>query len=177
MRRFGRRLIRWLILLLILAVIIWMILHIKVLPKHMHTTRKLSSMNFDGDDVTQSTNFLAEIKKKTAKIQGQYGGKKFGVSMDVKPGKESYLCKSHKRRSAEVKVTSVKKFGPAKIQEAMIGSAKYVADETTGKLVPALPNQKPFTVSNGTMIKYSGIISDGGVDKDFEVTSKLNFNK
>lgn len=172
--------VRWaigLLLLLILTIIIWVIMHIKVLPKYMHTTRKLSTMNFDGDDVTQSTNFLAEIKKKGAKVQGQYGGKKFGVSMDVTPGKESYLYKPHKRRSAEVKVASVKKFGPAKIQEAMIGSAKYVADETTGKLVPALPNQKPFLLTNGMMVKYSGTIQDAGIDKDFEVTSKLNFKK
>lgn len=172
--------LRWviaLVLLLILFIIIWIILHIRVLPKHMHTTRRLSSMSFDGDDVTQSTNFLGEIKKKGAKVQAQYAGKKFGVSMDVTPGKESYLYKSQKRRSADVKVNSVRKFGPAKIQEAMIGSAKYVADESTGKLVPAIPNQKPFLLTNGMMIKYSGIIQDAGIDKDFEVTSKLNFKK
>lgn len=171
--------VKWaigLLLLLILVIIIWLILHIKVLPKHMHTTRRLSSMNFDGDDVTQSTNFLAEIKKKGAKVQGQYAGRKFGVSMDVSPGKESYLYKSHKRRSAEVKVASVRKFGPAKIQEVMIGSAKYVADENN-KLVPALPNQKPFSLTNGMMVKYSGTIQDAGIEKDFELTSKLNFKK
>lgn len=172
--------VRWLIrllLLLILAILIWSILHIRVLPKHMHTTKKTSSMNFDGDDVTKSTNFLAEIKKKSAKVQGQYAGKKFGLSMDIVPGKESYLYKSQKKRSAEVKVASVRKFGSAKIQEAMIGSAKYVADETTGKLVPALSNQKAFVLTNGMVIKYSGTIQDAGIDKDFEVTSKLNFKK
>lgn len=172
--------LKWLLgllLLIILAIVIYVILHIKVLPKHLHTTRKLSSMNFDGDDVTQSTNFLAEIKRKSAKVQGQYGGKKFGVSMDVKPGKESYLYKPQKRRSADVKVLSVKKFGPAKIQEAMIGSAKYVADDESGRLVPALPNQKPFLLTNGMTVKFSGTIQDAGVDKDFEATSKLNFKK
>ena len=119
---------------------------------------------------------MAEIKKKSAKVQSQYGGKKFGLSMDVTPGKESYLYKSAKRRSAVVKVPTVKKFGSPKIQEAMIGSAKFVADET-GKLVPALPNQKPFNLTNGTLVKYSGTIQDAGMDKDFEVTSKLNFKK
>ena len=172
--------VRWalgLLLLIILAIIIWMILRIKVLPTRMHTTRRLSSMNFDGEDVTNATNFTAEIKKKGAKMQGQYGGKKFGITMDVTPGKESYLCKPQKRRSAIVKVASVRKFGAATIQEAMIGSAKYIADEDTGKLVPALPNQKPFPLTNGMMVKYSGIIHDAGIDKDFEVTSKLNFKK
>ena len=172
--------VKWTIgflLLLSLAILLWIILHIKVLPTRMHTTRRLSSMNFDGDDVTQATNFLAEIKKKSAKAQGQYAGKKFGISMDVAPGKESYLYKPQKRRSAEVKVASVRKFGSAKIQEAMIGSAKYVVDENTGKLIPALPNQKPFVLTNGMRVKYSGTIQDAGMDKDFEVTSQLNFKK
>lgn len=172
--------IKWtlgILFLLLLAIIIWLILHIKVLPGHVNTTKRLSTMNFDGDDVTKSTNFLAEIKKKNAKIQGQYAGKRFGVTMDVKPGKESYLYKPQKRRSAEVKVASVKKFGLVKIQEAMIGSAKYVADENTGKLVAALPNQKPFNLTNGMTVKFSGTMQDAGVDKDFEVTSKLNFKR
>lgn len=177
---YTARWVKWafcFLLLLIIFIIVWGILHIKMLPKHMHTTRRLSSMNFDGDDVTQATNFFADVKKKSVKIQSQYAGKKIGISMDVMPGKESYLYKSQKRRSAEVKVPSVRKFGPAKIQEAMIGSVKYVADENTGKLVPALPNQKPFLMTNGMMVKYSGTIQDAGIEKDFEVTSKLNFKK
>lgn len=172
--------VRWvigLLLLLILAIVIWVILHFKVLPKHAHTTKKLSSMVFDGDNVTQATNFTAGIKKNQMKVQSKYAGRNFGIAMDVTPGKESYLYKPQNRRSAEVKAASVKKFGPAKIQEAMIGSTKYVADETTGKLVPALANQKPFLLTNGMMVKYSGTIQDAGVDKDFEVTSKLNFKK
>ena len=58
----------------------------------------------------------------------------------------------------------------------MIGSAKYVVDDN-GKLVPAIPNQKPFMLTNGTMVKFSGTIQDAGIDKDFEVASKLNFKK
>lgn len=163
--------------LLLLAIIIWSILHIRVLPKHAHTTKKLSNLNYDGEDVTNASNFLAEIQKKGAKVQAQFGGRKFGISMDVTPGKESYLYKPQKRRSAVVKVTSVRKFGPAKIQDVLIGSTKYVADDETGKLTPALPNQKPFPLTNGMMVKYSGTIQDAGVDKDFEVVSKLNFRK
>ena len=169
---------RWairLLALLILLVLIWIILHIKVLPKKAHTTRKLSSMIYDGEVVTQNANFAAEIKKGGAKVQSQYAGKKFGVSMDVTPGRESFLYKPQKRKSVEVRSNSLKKFGPAKIQEAMIGSAKYVLDETGAKLVPAIPTTKPFTLTNGSMVKYSGIINDAGVDKDFEVTVKYDF--
>ncbi len=171
---------RWairIIVLLVIVLFVWRILHIKVLPKHIHTSRRVCNMVFDGDDVTQSTNFLAEIKNKSVKVQGQYGGRKIGISMDVKPGRESYLYKPGKRRSAEVKVGSVKKFGPAKIQEAMIGSAKYIIDEDSGKIVPALSNQKPFTLTNGARVKFSGTVMDAGIDKDFELSSQLNFKK
>ena len=172
--------VRWtvgILLLLIIFLIIWAILHIKVLPTKAHTTRKLSNLNFDGEDVTKSTSFLTEIKKDGARMQTQYGGRKFGLIMDVAPGQESYLYKSHKGRSAEVKPASVRKFGPAKIQEALIGTAKYAVDDETGKLVPAIPNQKPFLLKNGTTVRYSGTISDAGIDKDFEVLSKISFNK
>ena len=164
------------ILLLLLILLLWIILHIKVLPKHMHTTKRLSSMNFDGDDVTQSTNFLAETKKNSIRVQGKYGGKKFGLSMDAKPGPESYLYKPQKRRSALVNAASVRKFGQAKITEVMIGSTKFDVDDN-GKLKPALANQKPFLITNDTRVKYSGTIQDAGIDKDFEVVSKLNFKK
>ena len=163
------------LLLLILLIVLWIILHIKVLPKKARTTKKLSSMNFDGEDVTNATNFLAEIKKKGAKVQAKYGGKVYGVSMDVSPGRESYLYKPQKRRSALVKPLSVKKFGPAKVLDVMIGSTKYVADEDTGKLVPAIPNQKPFPLTNGAMVKISGTVNDAGTDKDFEVVTKYTF--
>ena len=172
--------VRWtvgILLLLIIFLIIWAILHIKVLPTKAHTTRKLSNLNFDGEDVTKSTSFLTEIKKDGARMQTQYGGRKFGLIMDVAPGQESYLYKPHKGRSAEVKPASVRKFGPAKIQEALIGTAKYAVDDETGKLVPAIPNQKPFLLKNGTTVRYSGTISDAGIDKDFEVLSKISFNK
>lgn len=172
--------VKWVItisILLILFIIIWTILHIRVLPTKAHTTKKLSFMTYDSEDVTRSANFLAEIKQGSAKFQTQFAGRKYGLTMDASPGKESYLYKGQKSRSAEISVASVRKFGPAKIQEAMIGSAKYVLDEDTGKLVPALPNMKPFLIKNGMMVKFSGSVQDAGVDKDFEVTSKINFKK
>ena len=130
-----------------------------------------------GNDVMKTSDIKAGISGGQFLLYASRAGSKVGIQMEVKPGKESYLYKSQKRRSAEVKVASVRKFGPAKIQEAMIGSAKYVADESTGKLVPALPGMKPFHLTNGMMVKYSGTIQDAGIDKDFEVTSKLNFKK
>ena len=97
--------------------------------------------------------------------------------MSVTPGQDSYLYKQHKARSAEVKPISVRSFGPVTIQEALIGTAKYTFDDESRKLVPAIPNQKPFLLKNGTTVRYSGTIKDAGIDKDFEVLSKISFNK
>ena len=69
---------------LILALVIFGIMRIKVLPTKAHTTKRLSSMNFDGEDVSKSAAFLAEIKKGGARTQAQYGGKKFGLMMDIR---------------------------------------------------------------------------------------------
>ena len=172
--------VKWLIaflILLILFIIIWTILHIRVLPKKAHTTKKMCNHIFDGENVNQATSFMAEIKKSGGVVSAKYGGRKFGLMMDVAPGQESYLYKSQKARSAEVKALSVRKFGPAKIQEALIGTAKYVMDDTTGKLVPAIPNQKPFPLKHGVTVRYSGTLLDAGIDKEFEVLTKISFTK
>lgn len=172
--------LRWtirIVLLLILLIAIWLIMHIKVLPTKAHTSKKLSNFNFDGEDETKSANFLAEIKKGGTRMQTQYGGRKFGIMMEAVPGPNAFLYLPDKKKSAQVLPGTVRKFGPAKIQEALIGTAKYKLDEDTGKLVPALPNQKPFLLKNGATVRYSGTISDAGIDKDFEVLSKISFTK
>ncbi len=169
---------KWLLNLLpfvIFFIIIWWITHIRVLPKKMHTTRNLSSMYYDGDNVTNHTNFLAEIKQNSAKIQVKYGGKQFGLIMDVVPGKDSYLYKPHKDKSAEVKVDSVRKFGQAKILEATICNVKYILDDK-GKFVPATKRKTPIIMRNGNRVRFSGTIKDAGVDKTFESNSILKFN-
>ena len=149
---------------------------IKVLPKHVGASKKQCTMYFDGEDVTNATTFTLSLSKGQLKAQSRYAGKTVGVAMSVTPGDESYLYKSSAKRSAKSRPDSVKKFGPAKILDAMIGSAKYTADEN-GKIVPAMPNQKPFTLTHGQTIRYSGTMSDGGVDKDFEVKMTLNYKK
>ena len=164
-------------ILLVLFLIIWWITHIKVLPKKAHTTRRLSGMSYDGEDVKDKATFAAEIQKNGAKTQARYAGRTFGIMMDVTPGPESYLYKKQTARSAEVKPDSVRKFGPAKIQELTIGTVKYIFDDDKNKLVPAVANQKPFPLRNGMTIKYSGVMPDAGIDRDFEVLSKIDFNK
>lgn len=169
--------VKWtarILILLIIALVIWTIAHIRVLPKY--SSMKKGRMFYDGDEVTSVTNFLNEINKGGAKVQGKFGGRKFGLSMSVKPGKESYLYKPLKRRSAEAKV-NVKTFGPVKIDSAMIGSARFAIDEETGKFGPVVPGQKPFLLTNGTLVKFSGTMQDAGINKPFEYQINLNFKK
>jgi hypothetical protein len=88
--------LKWAIglLALILAlIIILIILHIKVLPKYAHVNKKDCTLIFDGEDETKSTTFLAKLEKGQMVIHSKYAGVKTGLSMDVKPGKESYLRK------------------------------------------------------------------------------------
>lgn len=172
--------VKWLaasLLLLLLLLIILLILHIKVLPKKAHITKKDSTMIFDGEDETKSTTFHAKIEKGQMVLHGKYAGTKSGLAMDVKPGKESYLRKSQTRRSAQVKSASVRKFGNATIQEASVGSIKYVLNEDTNKLERMPKNEKPFELKHGTTISYSGTMLNAGVPKPFTVTTKLNFKK
>ncbi|MBR5825837.1 MAG: hypothetical protein IKY78_02010 [Clostridia bacterium] len=173
--------LKWLIVIIVLVVlfiIIWTILHIKVLPTKLHTTKKLCTMYFDNEDVTDTgASFLAEIKNKSLKVQGKYGGNVYSVAVDVVPGKDSYLYKGQKNRSAEAQVASIRKYGPGIVKEITIGSFKYEYDEEKNKLAPAVPKAKPFKITNGMTVRFSGTVKDAGIDKDFEVISKLKFNK
>ncbi len=166
-----------LLLLILLIIIIYSVLHIKVLPKYVKVGRRESTMIFDGEDQSVSTTFQSKMAKGKLEVTSKYAGTKTGLSMNVKPGKESYLCKPQKRRSAEVKSTSVRKVGSGTIQEATVGGIKYILNEETGKLERIPKSEKPFLVKNGTQISYSGILSNGGTEKPFTVTTKLNFKK
>lgn len=172
----GLKILIGLLILLAIIIAIWVITHIPVLPTKLHTTKKLSSMYYDNEEV-EGASFLAEIKNKSLKVQSKYGGNTYSIAVDVVPGKDSYLYKKQKNRSAEAEVASIRKYGPGTVQEITIGSFKYVADEETGKLVPSVPKAKPFKITNGMTVKFSGIVKDAGLDKDFEVISKLNFKK
>ena len=172
--------IKWtvsLLLLLLLFIIIWLILHIRVLPKNAHVNKRDSAMIFDGEDETKATTFDAKMSKGQMTVSGKYAGTKSGIIMGVKPGKESYLMKPKAKRSAEVNGASVRKMGNVTINEAMIGSIKYVLNEENGKLERIPKSDKPFLLKHGTPISYSGTMLNGGVPTPFTVNTKLNFKK
>ena len=134
-------------------------------------------MIFDGEDESKATTFNAQLEKGQLIVSSKYAGTKTGISMDVKPGKESYLRKKQVNRSGEVKSASVRKYGSGVIQEAAIGSIKYVLNEDTGKLERMPKSDKPFILKHGTTVKYSGTMMNAGVPVPFTVTTKMNFKK
>lgn len=172
--------IKWavgILLLILLITLILLILHIKVLPKQVHVNKKTSTVTFDGEDVAKNTAFLPNLQKRGFTHQIKYGGTKTGITMSVKPGRESYLRKSQARRSIEVQSLSVKKIGSPVIQEATIAGVKYVLNEDTNKLERVPKNDKPFVIRHGAAVNYTGTMLVGGVPKSFTVNTKLNFKK
>ena len=172
--------VKWLIgslLLLLLLAIILIIMHIKVMPMRAHAVKRDCSMNFDGEDVTTNTSFDVKVSKGNMTIRSKYGGAWTGVTMEAKPGKESYLKKPHTRRYAEIRSASVKKHGSATVQEVSFGAIKYVMNEDTKKFERVPPSDKPFDLRHNAAVSYSGIMKSAGEDKPFTARIKLNYKK
>ncbi len=172
--------LKWIIIILmliVLAVLMYFILHIKRLPTKLHTNKRDCVMNIAGEDVTKNTAFNAAIDGDTLTVEAKYAGAKTGIKMAVQPGTDSYLMTKQVKRKAMVEATTVKKFGAASIEDVSIGNRKYILNEETYKLEPAINGAKNFDLSNGNTIMYSGTMQLNGVTEDFYVKVKLNYRK
>lgn len=172
--------LEWLILALIiigLLTIIYLILHIKRLPTKLHTNKKDCEMNISGEDVTKNTAFNANIDGDTLTVEAKYAGTKTGIKMNVQPGTDSYLMTKQVKRKAMVEATSVKKTGTAIIEDVSVGNRKYILNDETYKLEPAISGAKNFDLSNGNTIMYSGTMQRNGINETFYVRVKLNYRK
>lgn len=170
----------WLLWLLIIAAIIviaYFVSHIKRLPTKLHTNKRDCVMNIGGEDVTKNTAFNASINDDTLTVEAKYAGMKTGVRMNVQPGTDSFLMTKQAKRKALVSAQSVKKFGAASIEDVSIGNRKYLINEETYKLEPAISGAKDFDLSNGNTVMYSGTMQLNGVNEDFYVKVKLNYKK
>ncbi len=165
----------WILLILLIIFIIWRIMRIKVLPKKGNLVVKHEcSMSFDGDDVTEDSAFDARISRGTLTVWSKYADTKVGVKMKVKPGKDSYLSKKNKKRSAEVLSSSVKVYGSENVNEASFDySTIYEMNNETGKLERMPEDPSPFVLKNGSSIDFSGTM----LNKPFSVNMPLNFRK
>ncbi len=172
--------LEWLIIILvliILAVITYFILHKKCLPTKLHTNKRDCVMNIGGEDVTKNTAFNAAVDGDTLTVEAKYAGTKTGVKMAVQPGTDSYLMTKQIKRKAMVDALSVKKFGPATVEDVSVGNRKYLLNEETYRLEPAISGAKNFDLSNGNTIMYSGTMQLNGVSEDYYVKIKLNYKK
>lgn len=168
----------WIIWLVIIAAIIitaYFISHIKRLPTKLHADKNKCNMTVDGEDV--KAKFLAKIDGNNLMAEASYAGSKTGVKMDVQPSNDSYLMTKQVKRKAMVEGGTIKKIGGATINEVRIGTSRYVINEETGKLESEIGGNKNFDLSNGKEIVYSGILFDEGMEKNFDVTIKLNYGK
>ena len=170
-----KRLIALLIILLIIF-IIWKILHIRVLPKKIKPLDP--DMNFNSDDVTQDTMFNVRLNGGQMIVRTQYDGTNVDLVMSVKPGRDSYLYKSQKKRSIEVDRNSVRRSGVSTILSAQVSSSSYIYDDAKDNLIQDPETKKNFIIKNGNEISYSGLMQDGmGKDKDFSTKMYLKFTK
>lgn len=166
----------WILLLLLLLIIILLILHIKRLPKYVSLSKADTQMVFDGDDITEDTRFNANIKRGRMEVYAiTPDGTSVGLSISVKPGKDSYLRTPQKSRKASVRPGSVSIYGGETVKEINIGSANYVLNENTNEL--ERDPDKPYDIKDNTYVEYTGLMMDGGRLKTFRVNTKLKFKK
>ena len=164
-------------LLLLLLILAYIISHLKRIPKYTHVAKRDCYFSFDDEDVTQTTQFQAQMDKGSMNLTSKYAGQKLGIMMLSKPGKESYLKTAQKSRYAEVNPASVKKIGSGTIQEVTIGSVRYELNEDTNKLERTPPSDKPFELRHGMRISYSGTVNSAGGQVPVSCVTKLNFKK
>lgn len=163
--------------LALLLILLTAILRAKALPTKLNTRKKECTLIVDDEDVSKNASFDAHLAKRRLDVTSKFAGKKLGITMDVKPGKDSRVMTPQVKRVADVTSSSVKKQGNYTINEATIGSVRYVFDESTRKFERMPKSDKPISLKNGANITYSGTFQSNGEPKSFAVRSRLNFKK
>lgn len=162
--------------LLLLLILIWIIAHIRVLPRVVKPID--NNMNFNGDDVTPDTIFTIKRNGGQMLMRSQYAGTNVDLIMNIKPGKNSYLYKPQKKRSIEVITDTVRKTGMSTIHNADIRGISYIYDEDKDNIVRDPESKKNFDLRNGNEVSFSGVMPDAvGRDKEFTASMKLKFAK
>ena len=171
--------IKWVVglsILLLLLLLIWKILHIRVLSKNVKHKAGECSMSLVGKDVTEGTVFNAKLTKKQLAIRTQYNGENAGIVISgLKPGKESFLYKPQHKRNMIVSPENVRMLG--EITYADINGTGFIYDKKEGKLIPEDPEQKPFMISNNANISFDGNVDEGQRTKKFHAEIPLTFKK
>ncbi len=171
--------VKWLIgilLLILLIIIIVLIARIKRLPKKIKVGPQVR-MYIGDDEKTDAADINVSLSKGQLEISAEYPGVSSRVMMDVKPGKNSYLCKKHKDRIVAVDCSSIFSADRAIITEVTIRASTFDLDETTGRLAEDQKIKKNLEIKNGQQISYRGFVRSGRSKKAFYVEVPLVFRK
>ena len=129
----------------------------------------------DGEDITPS--FSAAIEGDSLKVWAKVEDIVTGVTMDVKPGADSYLMTKQEKRKARVEAKTVKKYGSADIKNVFIGDKQFVFNDDTYSFEPEEGEFKDFDLKTGNTIEYKGSVWRDGLEQNFNVTIKLKYGK
>lgn len=133
-------------------------------------------MSVTGKNVTEGTDFNAKLSGKQLSVRTQYNGNTAGINItNMKPGKESYLCKPQHKRSMIVRPENVKMIG--EVTYADINGVGFVYDKKEGKLIPEDPDLTQFTIANNANISFDGRVEENGRTKKNHADIPLTFKK
>lgn len=163
--------------LILLFIIIWIILHIKVMPRKVMTSPKQCSLTVGATGLDKGISYPTKRSGSTLSVLCKKGAMTFGLKMKVAPGDDSYLYKPSKSRSMVVLPKDVSiQGGGTTIKEANINGERFAIDPQTRRFGPVKKDAaKPIVLRNGAPVKWSGTLIDGGKPKSFSVTTKLDF--
>lgn len=168
--------VKWAIrigILLLIILLIWLITHIRVLPSKLRKDKDSCYMSVGGKDVTENAEFEARLVGRTLKVKVGYGGNYAGINArDVAPGKESYLYKTHAKRSALINAGNVSS-NMGEVTYVDIGGVSFNGKD--GILTAENDPQPPFRLSNNAVVSLDGKLDDAGRIKNFHADVPLTF--
>lgn len=172
--------VKWVIgfgLLVLFIVLVWIITHIKKMPRYIRADSDGWSLRVGGREVTDDANFFARLSGKQIIVFVEYNADEIGriVLNKLAPGKESYLYKTSPKRSFLVKFPeSVSVSG--EVTAVDIAGVEYTVDKD-GRIMPVEEQQSPYTIANGSSITMNGKTLVSGKTKNFNAEIPLNFKK
>ncbi len=172
--------LKWVIgisLLLLFIILLYLILHIRVPPKHVRKETDSCSLSVGGRDVTNDANFEARSSGKQIVAYVEYGGEELGrvILNKLAPGKESYLYKTSPKRNFWAKFPESATV-TGEVTAFDVAGVDYIVDKE-GNVVPADEQQAAYMITNGASITINGRTMIAGRTKNFSADIPLNFKK
>lgn len=173
--------LKWVIglgIALILFILIWMIMHIKMMPKNVRTDSLACMLSVGGRNVSENAEFKVRRDGKTLRVETTYGGETVGIRIsELVPGQGSYLCTPNKRRSMLTRNPISGISGTGDITMVDVNGVTYQYQAATARLVPDDDQQRPYKISNGCSVAFDGKMLFEGKTKKFHADIPIVYNK